>query len=918
MICRLRVIILAICCWLIAEIAVAKDGTLPIEVPMRTKPVDFVTEIVPILTVNCLACHNEKKASGSLVLESAETMAKGGDDGPAIIPGKGAESLLLKRAAHQQKSFMPPADNTVGAKNLTPGQLGLIKLWIDQGAIGNTPAGRSVRLQPLPSSYQPTFATAVTPDGQFAVCSRGNQLFVYHLPSAKLVTTLTDPAARDPRFTSESAVAHCDLVRSLAFDSKGDTLASGSFREVKLWRRPRVTRIAEWDQEAPVQSASVSADGKWAATGDESGRIRVMEIRTGTIIQSFAGHQAAVTGIAFSAEGTTLYTTSLDKSLRAWNVTDGTSVGKVVKTSSPIHALTLIKDGKWLVTGEEDDFARVWEVKMLRELTDGAVKPLVEIKAHDKTVTALAALPGDATAFLSGGADGFVRRWNAETGKQLAELQNEGPVVALAVRPDGLRIASAGPTTVKLWYGSDTKAVAQWQGDPRLAAKVGSINATIVLSKSAIALAKQDIKGGEGFAQEVMKRTEDVKKAEEDLKKAQKAREEKNAAVTKAKMDNKNLPAAEKAAAEAEITEKVAQGAAELAKAAAERSAKKLAEAQKALADREELLKQQETARDRAAQAVKDAQQPLRTLAFSADNARLAVGCADGSLHFYNAELGTPTESLADHRDAIRALAFTSDGTLISGSADRRVLVWNASSRWRLERVLGGLNQPEVLVDRVLALDFSHDGKWLATGSGVPSRSGELKIWNAADLRLVREFKNVHSDTIFAVRFSPDGRHLATTSADRLVKVFDVQSGETIRECAGHTAHVLGVGWKSDGKMLVSCGSDNVLKLWDFETGLFVRTLKGGVYGNGTYKRDVTSVSFIGDSEEILAASGDGTVRLHRTNSENDIMTLTGSKVYQFSVAVTPDGQTMIAGGGDGVLRIWTGHEQRPKHTIAP
>src|SRR5712671_8234152 len=62
----------------------------------RKTPVDFEKEILPILKNNCLACHNQTKAKAELVLETPQSILKGGDSGPAVVARKSEQSLLLK------------------------------------------------------------------------------------------------------------------------------------------------------------------------------------------------------------------------------------------------------------------------------------------------------------------------------------------------------------------------------------------------------------------------------------------------------------------------------------------------------------------------------------------------------------------------------------------------------------------------------------------------------------------------------------------------------------------------------------------------------------------------------------------------------------------------------------------------------
>src|SRR5262245_34267531 len=110
----------------------------------RDGDVDFEKDIIPIFRRSCLSCHSATEAQSDLVLESPQTILKGGAEGPAVVPGKGSDSRLIKLASKQKEPFMPPPDNDVKAKPLTPQELGLLKLWIDQGAKGAVKCARGV------------------------------------------------------------------------------------------------------------------------------------------------------------------------------------------------------------------------------------------------------------------------------------------------------------------------------------------------------------------------------------------------------------------------------------------------------------------------------------------------------------------------------------------------------------------------------------------------------------------------------------------------------------------------------------------------------------------------------------------------------------------------------------------------------
>src|SRR5205809_6123742 len=253
----------------------------------RKTPVDFEKEILPILRNNCLACHNKTTTNAGLILETPQDILKGSESGKVVVPKRSGDSVLLKIASHQAKPMMPPKNNKVQASDLTPEELGLIKLWIDQGATGEVHGSGPIVWQPLPEGLNPIYAVALSSDGQFAACARANQIFIYQLPSRQLVTRLTDSQLLKAGLYGKLGVAHRDLVHSLAFSPDGNLLASGGYREVKLWRRPR--DVQKFNLHAIARNAvlavALSPDGKWLATGGDDGLIRFWNPASGKLIR---------------------------------------------------------------------------------------------------------------------------------------------------------------------------------------------------------------------------------------------------------------------------------------------------------------------------------------------------------------------------------------------------------------------------------------------------------------------------------------------------------------------------------------------------------------------------------------------------------------------------------------------------------
>ncbi|MBM3803000.1 MAG: hypothetical protein FJW26_11925 [Acidimicrobiia bacterium] len=325
---------------------------------------------------------------------------------------------------------------------------------------------------------------------------------------------------------------------------------------------------------------------------------------------------------------------------------------------------------------------------------------------------------------------------------------------------------------------------------------------------------------------------------------------------------------------------------------------------------------------------------PVYSVAITRDGAFAACGRAN-QLWIYHLASGRVVARLVDpslrlvnpepdaaHRDLVNSLDFSPDGHLLVSGGFRTVKFWRRQTTkptletdstggetdplpvWILERTIGNVDDVATLAGRVTALDISPDGALLATGGGVPSRGGELKIWRVSTGMLETEVSDAHSDTIVALEFSPDGQYLATGSTDRFAKVFSVKTRRMVRVFEGHTHHVLDVAWRADGKALASCGADNVVKRWDFETGEQKQTIGG-------YEKEVTSVSFIAESDDLLVSSGDPIVRLGER-------LLSGVSAFVHSAAASRDGQVAVAGDQTGRFMVWHGSSIRPLHVLGP
>jgi WD40 repeat protein len=170
-----------------------------------------------------------------------------------------------------------------------------------------------------------------------------------------------------------------------------------------------------------------------------------------------------------------------------------------------------------------------------------------------------------------------------------------------------------------------------------------------------------------------------------------------------------------------------------------------------------------------------------------------------------------------------------------------------------------------------------------------------------------------HKAQVFSVAWSPDGKRLASVSADQTVMLWDVESRKALATLEGHKGGAVGaygtVAWSPDGKRLASASGDRTMMLWDVDSRKPLATLEG-------HKDMVYSVAWSPDGKRLASASGDQTVILWDVDSRQPLVTLAGHQGAVSSVAFSPDGKRLASASGDQTVILWDVDSRKPLATL--
>ena len=330
----------------------------------------------------------------------------------------------------------------------------------------------------------------------------------------------------------------------------------------------------------------------------------------------------------------------------------------------------------------------------------------------------------------------------------------------------------------------------------------------------------------------------------------------------------------------------------------------------------------------------------VSTVSISPDGQWLASSSYDGTVRLWNMESGQCVRSLQGHRNRVWSVRFGINHLqLASGADDHTVKLWDTQTGECMNTFQGYTNA-------TLFLCLSPNHQVIASGH----EDQAVRLWNSSGGDCFSTLKG-HEGRVWALAFARQSDNnridsqspnflLASGSADRTIKLWDVKTGQCLNTMRGHTSWVWAVAFSSDNQWLASSSYDKTTRIWQIPSGECLSILSD-------HTSSVNSVAFSPDNQWLATSSYDQTIKLWRTGSWECAQTLeghtalvwytvfssdskqlfscsndltakqwdleTGQCLQTFpdhtslvvALAISPNGQLLITGTFDGVIKVW-------------
>jgi WD40 repeat protein len=739
-------------------------------------------------------------------------------------------------------------------------------------------------------------SVAFSPDGRQVASGAGNYNSVNALKNWDPVT------GEEIRSFPIGVVA----IDALTYSKDGRSLATslwGGF--VLIWdvAKGNVRLVLRGGTQGAYEPANIafSPDGRLIALGDDDGSVKIWDALSGRPVQTLKGFTSHANGVAFSPDGKRLAAGSEDTTIRIWDTPTWKETHLLKGHTLRVASVAFSPDGRLVasvggvsVRGGE---AKLWDVETSELIHD--------LRGHTDTVSGVAFSP-DGRRLATASDDRTIKLWDPSTGNDVFSLRGHtGGVLCVAFSPDGERIASGGiDRTAKVW---DTSLPSAQQLLQRLAVPlVAGLSQTLLLKEDLIERIKKEPALDQPLraaALEVADRLRDnplrlndtswmivrePNRSPADYDLARRYVETACKLEPKQSMYTNTLGVARYRVgryldALGDLTRSLPLNAAQYGGpipadlafiAMSQYRLDRKQEARSTLGQLREVMRNQRWANDD------------ESASFLDEANELIEGIKPPVTEVGRFAIDEP-----------EAVAFSPDGkTVIACSTDGTTRLWDAKAN----KPIGGFEERGA--GRQLNLAFSRDAKRVLSGG----QDKIVRLWEVATGKPIRELAG-HTECIFNVAFSPDGRVGYSTSGgpdpwndgqDAAVRVWDLDKGTPLYQLEGHKGRVLGLAVSPDGSRLLSGGHDTMI-LWDLKERKEIHRFPG-------HTGQITQVAFLPDGRRAVSSSLDRSIRLWDLETKQELHVFLGHTVEVTWLAVSPDGRKLLSSDYNGHdLRLW-------------
>ena len=350
--------------------------------------------------------------------------------------------------------------------------------------------------------------------------------------------------------------------------------------------------------------------------------------------------------------------------------------------------------------------------------------------------------------------------------------------------------------------------------------------------------------------------------------------------------------------------------------------------------------------------------QELGRVAFSQQGDRLFASTKGGVVKVWKVLDWSLTELRFPHGDRVRSISLSQDGKLLAVLGfDEKVSVWDVDEPSKPKTLHvgwgGGIQAGAVAIspdrkwlavglgdgsipmfdlstlteqfrfpttvksEEIKTLAFSPDSQVLASGTGFAD--GAIDVWSIHEPEKPIHRLEGHTDYLCSLVFSPDGKLLASASADQTIRLWDTEEWENSLVLRGHQHEVWAVCFTSDGRQLVSGGKDGDICEWNVDRAAKMSwpiALPWGFQGLDAKRR----ASFSPDSLWLATRNEDGTICLRTTENLEVTHRLDELGTNHTGLLFAPERRLLFVGKDDGTL-TWLDPLQphtRKSHTLVP